>query len=285
MSKQLIIKILVVVSTIFALSSNILAITLPLNNRTTQAISDTYPILFTPANYVFSIWGIIYIGLIAFSLFQLFAKSHHGEVGNRVRVAFILSNLANGLWIVWWHYDQLILSAVTMLVLLGSLIYLYSQLPAWKTKQHPLYRLCITLPISIYLGWISVATIANISVLLYALGWDGLRISGDYWAGFLCLIAADLAVNFLWVRRDYPFAAVIVWALIGILVKQGSAQPLAILATVSLALVLFMTVGLLLISSRKWLIAYRARRGIKPPAENNTSAIVSDTTTNVAPEA
>lgn len=235
--KQYSMQIAVVVSTVFALVMNFLAITLPLNGRSTQAISDSFKVFFVPAGYVFSIWGIIYMGLIAFAIYQFSPWGMKDERLKKLRLPVILSSVFNGIWIVWWHFGLLELATITMLLLLGTLIYIYGQIPYWNERMGRVFRFTTALPFSIYIGWISVATIANITVQLYSLGWSGLGLGGEYWAGLLCLVAADLAINIMWIRRDYVYAAVIVWSVIGIYVKFANTPALAITAIIAVGLI------------------------------------------------
>lgn len=237
MLKRLTPHILVIASTLFALVMNMLAIALPLNGLSTQELADAYPVYFIPANYVFLIWTVIYVGLILFSIYQILPRGQRDERINKIRTAVIISNVLNGLWIVWWHYQLLPLSTVTIFALLVTLIYIYSRLPFWKDSVGKIFRVTTLLTFSIYLGWLSVATISNTSVQLYALNWTGLGIAGEYWAALMCLVAADLAINLIWIRRDYPYALVIIWAVVGIFVKFSNAPALAVTALIAASLV------------------------------------------------
>lgn len=197
---------------------NGLANALPLNGLTTGAISDSYPILFVPAGYVFSIWGLIYLALIAFAVTQAVSPAAEAVVGP-VRPWFVLSCLANGAWIFAWHYLQLGLSVVLMLTLLGSLIAIYRRMHQAPTTLRPIVRWSLFAPISLYLGWICVATIPNIAALLVKLGWSGQPLSGASWAA-LMMVAASAIVLATALRFGDPIPPlVVVWALVGIMVK------------------------------------------------------------------
>lgn len=182
---------------------NGLATGLPLAGRTTKEISDIYPTLFTPAALTFSIWGVIYIALIVFSFYS-FKK----EVSRNVTIAYIISACLNMLWIVLWHNLRIASSVVVMLGLLGSLIYIYRNI-----RSEVSY---FKVPMSIYLGWISVASVANISVFLYSRNWDGLGIGADIWTIVVMLVATALGLYFLFKENNLSFAGVIAWALLGI---------------------------------------------------------------------
>jgi len=182
---------------------NGLATGLPLAGRTTKEISDMYPTLFTPAAITFSIWGVIYIALIVFSIYS-FKK----ELSTKVVVAYIISSILNMLWIVLWHNLRIGSSVIIMLGLLASLIYIYREI-----KSEVSY---FKVPMSIYLGWISVATVANIAVFLYSRNWDGLGIGPDVWTIIVMLVATALALYYLFKENNISYAGVIAWALLGI---------------------------------------------------------------------
>ena len=182
---------------------NGLATGLPLAGRTTKEISDMYPTLFTPAAITFSIWGVIYIALVVFSIYS-FKK----EVSRNVTIAYIISACLNMLWIVLWHNLRIASSVVIMLGLLGSLIYIYRNI-----RNEVSY---FKVPISIYLGWISVATIANIAVFLFSKNWNGFGIGADVWTIIVMFVATLLALYYLFKENNLSFAGVIAWALFGI---------------------------------------------------------------------
>ena len=223
---------------------NALANALPINGLTTGAISDGYPIFFVPAGYVFSIWGLIYLGLIAFTVTQAFSSAAEPIVGP-LRPLFVLSCLANGAWIFAWHYLQLGLSVVLMLVLLGSLIALYLRMrPPGAPAVRPLFRWTLFVPISLYLGWICVATIPNISALLVQRGWDGAPLAGSTWAALMMAVATAILVTLAIRFRDVTPPLVLIWALVGIMVKFP-AQDLMRAVGISMVAVLAATVGFL----------------------------------------
>lgn len=223
-------KVLVVITTVFTIVINSLANLLPINNQTTAQISDSFPIFFVPAGYVFSIWGIIYLGLILFSIYISIKKTSVRI--NKILVPVIISNLANSVWIILWHYNQPVLSLGVMVILLVSLLYIYLNFNLRKDLNRNEY-LFVKIPFSIYLGWISVATIANAAVALYVLQWNGLGIAEINWAIIMIFVAAVLGV-FIGIRkRDIFYSLVIVWALIGISAKFPQEQNLFYSALVS----------------------------------------------------
>lgn len=214
-------RILNVLSLVAVLTVNFLATSLPINNVTTAEISDRYPVLFTPAGYVFSIWGLIYLLLIGFAIYQ----SLPGQAGNpllkRIGALFFLTNLFNSLWIFAWHYERLSLSLLIMLALLITLIILSIRLHSTAVKTSTAEAWLVKIPFSVYLGWISVATIANVSVVLYSLNWSGWGFGAPVWTVVMIAVAVLLGLLAARLRRDAAFMLVLVWALIGIGIKQA----------------------------------------------------------------
>ena len=217
-----IVVVLVMVS-VFALTFyvNFLAGSGQLNNVGTGELSDLYPTLFTPAGFTFSIWGVIYLLNTLFCFLQLYKliKAPH-SLNVKLIVLFIMVCACNMAWLVTWHYKLLPLSVIVMLTLLASLIYavLESRKIRLETKQNYFEYMNF----SVYLGWISVATIANISAWLYTL-----EVGSNYQLQFtilMILIATALAIWFSSKLRNYAFAFVVFWALFGIHEARVTAQ-------------------------------------------------------------
>jgi hypothetical protein len=208
---------------ILALGVNILATTLPLNGQSTGEISDRFRVYFVPAGYVFSIWGLIYLGWIAFTIFQLQPSQRDNPRLRRLGYLFALSNLSNAAWLFCWHYNQFGLSVFVMLTLLGLLIASYLRLNVNRSSVSRLEYWSVDVLFSIYLGWITVATVANISDWLYFVGWDGFGIPPQTWAVIMLAVASLLGLAMAIFRRDIGYLSVLVWAFVGIAVKQVSA--------------------------------------------------------------
>ena len=226
-----------IIGMLVVLVVNAMASLLPLNGLTTAQISDSFFILFVPAGYVFSIWGIIYLGLIAFTVYQALPAQRENPRLRKMGIWFFLSRLANSLWLVSFHYQLFGLAMIMMLVLLGILIRIYTLLGIGKEKVKPVEKWVVNLPFSIYLGWITVATIANASQLLYFVNWDGFGISAEIWT--LIMLAAALIIFSLvsFTRKDVGYALVLVWALVGIAIKQSAIPMVANAAWISAAVV------------------------------------------------
>lgn len=216
--------ILALALTIFV---NYLSNALPLNNRTTAAISDSFPVRFTPAGYVFSIWGVIYLGLMIYAIYQVLPRQRTNPRLRAIFWPFLISCAANSSWIFAWHYGLYPLSLLIMLTLLGALIVLYARLYPSFGLASTAERWTTHLPFRIYLGWVSVATIANATIVLYALGWQGAPLGADDWAAFMIFAATLIGFFFALRLRDVAYTLVLVWAFIGIYVQQQDAPTTA----------------------------------------------------------
>jgi hypothetical protein len=232
------VNVLMVIATI---AVNGLANALPFNGQTTGAISDRFKVLFVPAGYVFAIWGVIYLGLVAFAIYQVLPSQRDNPRLRRIGLLFPLSCLANMVWIFLWHYGFLALTVVVMLTLLLLLIGIYLFLGIGRGKVSAGERWLVHLPFSIYLGWITVATVANVTDLLYSLNWNGFGLSPEIWAVVMLIAATAIAVLMSLTRGDWAYLLVIIWAFIGIAIKQAATPLVATTAwamTVLVALVL-----------------------------------------------
>jgi hypothetical protein len=209
---------------------NILANALPLNGKFTGELSDQYPNLFVPAGITFSIWGVIYVLLIVFAVYQgrdLFHKTlSKMDFIQKIGPFFLLASIANILWIFFWHYEQVGLALIAMTVLLISLILIYLRLDIGRKPVPLKEKLCVQVPFSVYLGWITVATVANITALLVSISWDGLGISEILWTQLLIAIVVLLTILILFLRKDIAYTLVVVWALAGIAIKRLQDDPI-----------------------------------------------------------
>jgi len=225
-------------SALLALIVNVLAVTLPLNGQSTAEISDRFQVYFVPAGYVFSIWSIIYLGWIAFIIFQFLPSQNESPRLRRLGYLFAISNLANAAWLVCWHYNLFGLSVLVMLALLGLLIASYLSLNVNRSAVTRLEYWSVDVLFSVYLGWITVATVANITSWLYFIGWNGFGIPAQAWAVIMLAVASLLGLAMALGRRDVGYLSVLVWAFIGIAVKQAPAPAVAISAWIAAALML-----------------------------------------------
>jgi hypothetical protein len=216
-----------------ALTVNVLATTLPLNGLNTGEISDRFRVYFVPAGYVFSIWGVIYVGWIAFVIFQMRRAQKSSPRMRALGYLFALSCLFNAIWLFCWHYEYFGLSVLVMLALLATLIAAYLRLNVCRVNVGAVERWSVDIPFSAYLGWISVAAVANIADFLYYVGWDGLGIAPQVWAVIMLAVACLLGLGMALTRRDSAYLLVLVWAFVGIAVKQASELLVAAAAGLS----------------------------------------------------
>lgn len=229
--KGFIIKVVVAVTYLAMVIVNALANIIPINGITTGAISDSYPDLFAPAPITFSIWGLIYILLAGYTLYQfgLFQDDRGAareELFQRVGILFAVSSLANFLWIFAWHYNAIWLSLLFMIVILVCLIMIANRLSAEEFSARE--KIFIRLPFSIYFGWITVATIANVTTFLVSIGWGGsLGASDQFWMIIVLLVGTAIGIARMRQDRDIAYGLVILWAYAGILNKHISPTEFA----------------------------------------------------------
>lgn len=221
---------------------NALANILPINGKTTGELSDSYPNLFVPAGFVFSIWGIIYLLLFLFVLYQgrdLLKKDvEPTPFLNEINGFFILASLANMGWIFAWHYELVLLSLVIMAVLLFALLAIYLRLRIGQEKVPREEKILVHLPFSVYLGWITIATIANVTAFLVDINWDGFGLSQVFWTYFVIIVAIILTALILFTRKDIAYAAVVIWASYGIYAKQITQNfAVAVIALIAVTIV------------------------------------------------
>jgi hypothetical protein len=224
------------VSMLFALTVNILASALPLNGQNTGEISDRFQVYFVPAGYVFAIWGIIYIGWIAFSIFQFRSSQKESPRLRRLGYLFALSGIANAAWLFTWHYNFFGLGVVVMLSLLGLLIASYLRLNVNRISVSRTEWWSVDLPFSVYLGWITVATVANVTDWLYLIGWDGFGVPAPTWAVIMIAVASVVGLLMALTRRDAGYLFVLVWSFVGIALKQVTAPDVVTAAWIAAAL-------------------------------------------------
>lgn len=241
-------QVAVVLTVVATILINVLANALPINGLNTGQISDRFNVYFVPAGYVFIIWFVIYLGLISFAVFHALPAQ---RLNARMQTAgwwVSLSGLANIAWIFSWHYEQFSLSLVAMLALLFSLIASYLSLGVNQVGVSKGEKFAAHVPISIYLGWITVATVANATSLLDFLRWDRFGISPEIW--MVLILGAVLIISLLMstTRRDIAYACVILWALAGISVKHAATPAVSTPTWITFFLVAAGIAGALILS-------------------------------------
>lgn len=211
-----------------ALTLNGLANLLPINGLETGVISDTYANYFAPIGLTFSIWAVIYIALAIYVGWRLKNLHQLDETPmNRhlfkIDIAFTISSIANAGWILAWHYLQFPLSLVLMLILFASLIFI--NLSFRGDLSLP------TIPFRIYFGWITVATVANITTMIvadanaYRWIWNGGEVSQQIMTTIILIITILIGVVTIIRQKDIYYGGVIVWALLGIYLRHTVNLP------------------------------------------------------------
>jgi hypothetical protein len=238
MTRDTLRQILVLIAALATIILNILANALPLNGLNTGEISDRFQIFFVPAGYVFSIWGLIYIGLIAYAIYQVLPAQRENPRLQSIGYLFILSCLANITWLFLWHYEVFEFTLIAMVVLLLSLIAIYLRLNIGRSAASGAEKWAVNIPFSIYLGWITVATIANTTQLLYYLDWNRWGISPEIWTVIMLSAGVIISALMSYSRRDIAYSLVLVWAYVGIAVKHSDTALVSTSAWVAAGLIL-----------------------------------------------
>jgi len=219
-----------------------------LGGKNTAQISDANPTLITPAGYVFSIWGIIYILVGVFVVYQALPGQQGKDFQKRIGWLFVLSSVVNIAWLFLWQFELLALSVILMFLLLTTLILIYLRLGIGKSTVSIREKLAVHVPFSVYLGWITIASIANVSVTLVSLKWDGFGISPETWATLIVIVALVISILVVATRKDIAYGLVIVWAMVGIAVKQSGNQNIVFLTEASAIIELLAIAATILLS-------------------------------------
>jgi hypothetical protein len=224
-------SILNLIGFLFTVVVNALANALPINGLNTGQLSDMYPNLFVPSGFTFSIWGLIYLWLavfVTYGIISAFSKNQsRDEWIAKIGPWFLIQALFNGAWIFAWHYQVVWLSLLIMLGILGSLIMMHEKLEIGLSKDSPAVRFLVKAPISIYLGWITVATVANVTTLLVDSGFQGGGIAEWVWAAIVIVVATAITLLMQFRKGDFFHSMVVLWALFGIYSKRAAdANPI-----------------------------------------------------------
>ena len=246
MKSQLTQNILIAVAFVAVIVVNYLATALPIGGVTTGEASDLYPNLFTPAGLTFSIWGLIYLLLLSYVIYSFVRREDDDQLYRgrlqSIKKDFLINCLANISWILAWHHGFIFLSVLIMLVLLVTLIRIADRVNQTGLSFYD--KIFIKLPFSVYFGWITVATIANITTLLVSLNWGAFGIAEPSWTIFILIV--DLLIGTARTLKDSNifYAFVLVWAYGGIWFKHTSDNGFmgeypAIITTLIFCIVLF----------------------------------------------
>jgi len=240
-------KLFVLISTVAVIFVSYLVTIGYISGATPATISDKYPTIITPANYAFSIWGIIYFCLVIFSIYQLHPPT--SKSFGKVRSFYILMCLANIGWIYSWHFDLVPLSLVAMLIILSSLVLInFDQ----RRKDSLSTFWFVKIPFSIYFGWISVAAVLNIFILLSSLGING---TGRLFTIITCISIMLLLTAAVFIRQKistFAYPLVIAWALTAIAVKQSGRTAVVVVCALGVIAMLVSSLSFFLKDNSKF---------------------------------
>jgi benzodiazapine receptor len=235
-------QLVTVLSFLLTMIVNAAANALPINGQMTYEISDRFSVHVIPAGYVFAIWGVIYVLLGAFTTWQALPRNREDATLRALGWLPALSGVLNAAWIVLFQYELFALSVVVIVALLVTLSAIHLRLWAHRDALHGTSFWTVRIPFSTYLGWITVATIANITQTLSSLGFDGFGIDPTLIAAAVLLVGLAIAATFVTRYRDAAYGLVIVWAYLGILAKESGTPPVALVAGIGAAAIAILVI-------------------------------------------
>jgi hypothetical protein len=215
-------QITTLVAIIGSIAINTISNIFPLNGLNIGVLSNTLfaPVHITPANYAFAIWGVVYTGLLAFGLYQLQPSQRRNPRLQHSGYLLAIACLSQCIWIYLFLARLFPLSVLAMVGILLPLMGIYQRLGVGEPNMPRQERWFLQVPISIYLGWITVATILNIANALYSVNWNGWGIDPIGWTVIMMVVSAAIAAIVMYQRRDPAFSLTIVWALVSIAIRQ-----------------------------------------------------------------
>ncbi|QHT68019.1 tryptophan-rich sensory protein [Rhodocytophaga rosea] len=223
----------------------------PPGGLTNAEVSARYPTLFTPAGYAFSIWGVIYLSFIGYIIFQLLPSQRKQHVYDVLAKPLIITSILSICWLFSFSYELLLLSVCIIVLMLFTAIVLFVR--SKEAIQSGQVNKLISVPFALYAGWLSVATIANTSLWLTSMDWEGGSWGAIPWTMIMIGVAAVLGVVVSYKLKDIVFPSVVVWAIIAIYIaRQNQEQTVATFALVT-AIILAV-----------WVIVNTIRLGKKP---------------------
>lgn len=238
-------QLLNMVALVVTIGINYLSNTGIFNNETMATISAKYQNLFTPAGYAFSIWGLIYIGLLGFVIyFGPFIKNTDDKEKIILNVGwwFIVSCVANSLWVFTWLYEYTFLTIPIMVLLFISLLKIIGNNRGLIESKNFRTAIFLRVPFYIYSGWISVALIADVAAYLKKIQWSGFGISETSWTVLMFAVAAIIHLYMVWKINMTAFALVAVWALIAIAVANKDSNHMVYISAIITAIFIFVNV-------------------------------------------
>ena len=253
-TSRVIIQIGIILGFIGTIVVNALSSVGLINGVDPGTLSDNIVNLFVPSGITFSVWGVIYIGLAALTVYStvlLFKKKKEEEKYfiDKMGIEFFVAAIANITWIFFWHYQTVdgifvLISLFAMLLLLASLLTMYIRLGIGKKEVDMKEKWFVHIPISLYLGWITIATVANATAVLVEFGWTRFGLTEVYWTNFMLIIATIITLLMIVLRKDIAYSLVVIWAFTGIIIKRYSVSILELeiisTAIIGIALILIM---------------------------------------------
>ena len=231
-------QIVVIAGLGMVLTVNVLGSALPINGLRTADVTEGLEVLFSPAAYVFAVWGVIYSFQAAYVTYQALPSQKTNPLQRRIAPWYLLISVANTTWIFLWHYQQFALSNIAMITLLLGLIKLYLTTRVGSDMPGRTQIWLIRVPFSLYMAWITVATVVNVTQWLNWIQWGRFGLSELTWGLTMLLIATLITSLVTWRFRDIAYACVVVWAFIGIAVRQIETVPMSITAGIMATIVI-----------------------------------------------
>jgi hypothetical protein len=224
-------KILNIVGFVLMIAVNAAFSIYPISGKTVSQVSDKHATLFTPAGFTFAIWGLIYLSLLAFIIYQMTGGA--GKAVKRIGILFFFSSILNSAWIIAWCYERIGLSLVIMTILLLMLMAIYIKI---NKERYGTSLIFVRFPFKLYFAWVCIAAAANFSVFLKHINWDGFGIGEEVWTVIILAFILGLTTVFTLVKKDMVFGTVVLWTVTGMLIKHtaelGSQYPSVIAAIV-----------------------------------------------------
>jgi len=237
-----------------------------INGNTMASLSAEYDNLFTPAGYAFAIWGLIFLAMFVYAIFQIkraFFSNKESDFIEQTGPYFLIANLANAAWVIVWLYEYTFISIILMFIILGSLLMIIKRTNMERWDAPFKIIAFVWWPICLYSGWITVAAIANVAAYLSKIGWDGWFLDEVQWTLVMITIAVIINILMIYKRNMREFAAVGIWALIAIYVRQqGNNDLIAYYALIGSA-VIFLNIAYHGFLNRKTNPMYRLINGEK----------------------
>ncbi len=230
LDKNLVRQLANLLAILAAFFTNVLANIAPIKGLTIGEISNTFfgDVLITPASYAFAIWGLIYLGLISLGIYQALPNNRNNAYLQKMGYYLVISSLAQIVWVFLFLSEFFVISTVAMFAILIPLILLYLKLNISFNSITKKQKWLVNFPISIYFGWITVATIVNVALTLSWIEWNGFGLSNVVWTILMIIVAAIVGILIRITRQDKVYSGVFIWALVAIAIRHLDTLPIAV---------------------------------------------------------